>query len=115
MDDEQDALMCALRDRRLALGLGRREVAHRSGNPTYSLAKWERGVVFPRPESLTRWAALLDVQVPEKYTTPRAIQGCPSTAAYQRHARRGEDARPCGCARAWADYIRDRYRKKACT
>lgn len=55
-----------LRTVRLERGLRQTDLARQLGLAPMSVGAWERGQARPTSTNLRRWAALLDVEVPEQ-------------------------------------------------
>lgn len=75
-----------LRNRRMALGMSQKELAHAAGIKQGTLSAYERGLMFPRLPTLTKLCAVLGV------SPNRVLTGNPEPLYKQ--GTRGQRCRP---------------------
>ena len=63
MDTDTRTVNEVLRDRRIELRISQQTLANRLGKSQMAIWQWEKGIVNPRLDSLTTWAAELGCQV----------------------------------------------------
>lgn len=86
-----DDFVDELRQARLRLGVGQREVAEMVGVTQGSLANWEKHHRPPTAEHLQAWASALGVVIPPGVKAkPAPVAVCGTRSGYHRHVARRE-------------------------
>lgn len=92
-----DAIIAALRARRIRHRISQRRLGAALGAPQTSVWQWETRRRVPDARTVRLWHTVLGMRVPADVEVAFRpdIPRCRSRPAYERHRRRGEECSPC--------------------